>query len=232
MTAPGCLLEAVSALARKTLDFINRRMFGATWTPLHDGTWPVLVVDAIAVDPNDTQTILVAIDGSGVNRTTDGGDTWQIGIGGTGALAGRSLRFRPDSSTELFLGTSSLAVFRSTDSGDHFVQSSNGISEINLFSVDANPLASNELAVAFQGQNNGGVLRSLDGGVTWDLESAPPTRYSAVRFAPDGRLYAISSWPIDRGPGRVVPSREQRDMDSAWSGPRSFVRIRSQRRAF
>ena len=168
---------------------------GATWTPLHNGTWPVLVVDAIAVDPNDTQTILVAIDGSGVNRTTDGGNTWQIGIGGTGALAGRSLRFRPDSSTELFLGTSSLAVFRSTDSGDHFVQSSNGISEINLFSVDANPLASNELALAFQGQNNGGVLRSLDGGVTWDLESAPPTRYSAVRFAPDGRLYAISSGP-------------------------------------
>ena len=38
---------------------------GATWSPLHDGTWPVLVVDAIAVDPNDTQTIFVAIDGSG-----------------------------------------------------------------------------------------------------------------------------------------------------------------------
>ena len=47
---------------------------GATWTPLHDNTWPVLVVDAIAVDPNDTQTILVATDGSGVNRTTDGGE--------------------------------------------------------------------------------------------------------------------------------------------------------------
>jgi len=168
---------------------------GATWTPLHDNTWPVLVVDAIAVDPNDAQTILVATDGSGVNRTTDGGSTWQIGTGGTGSLAGRSLRFRPDSSTELFLGTSSLAVFSSTDGGDHFVQSSSGISELNLFSVDASPLASNELAVAFQGQNNGGVLRSLDGGVTWDLESAPPTRYSAARFAPDGRLYAISSGP-------------------------------------
>ena len=75
------------------------------------------------------------------------------------SLAGRSLRFRPDSSTELFLGTSSLAVFRSTDGGDHFVQSSHGISEINLFSVDANPLASNELAIAFQGQNNGGCFK-------------------------------------------------------------------------
>jgi photosystem II stability/assembly factor-like uncharacterized protein len=168
---------------------------GATWTPLHDGTWPVLVVGGIAVDPNDAQTILVATDGSGVNRTTDGGGSWEIGIGGTDALAGRSLRFRPDSSTELLLGVSSLAVFRSTDGGDHFVQSSNGISELNLFSIDASVVASNELAEAFQGQNNGGVLRSVDGGVTWDVESAPPTRYSAVRFAPDGKLYAISAGP-------------------------------------
>jgi photosystem II stability/assembly factor-like uncharacterized protein len=168
---------------------------GASWTPLHDNTWPVLVVDAIAVDPNDAQTILVAVDGSGVNRTTDGGATWEIGIGGTGALAGRSLRFRSGTSTDLFLGTSSLAVFRSTDSGNTFVQSSNGITELNLFSVDANPLGPGELAVAFQGLNDGGVLTSLDGGVTWQLESAPPTRYSNVRFAPDGTLYAISSGP-------------------------------------
>jgi photosystem II stability/assembly factor-like uncharacterized protein len=51
------------------------------------------------------------------------------------------------------------------------------------------------MAVAFQGQNNGGVLSSADGGVTWQLESAPPTRYSAVGFAPDGTLYAISAGP-------------------------------------
>jgi photosystem II stability/assembly factor-like uncharacterized protein len=155
----------------------------------------VLVVDAIAVDPNDAETILVATDGSGVNRTTDGGATWQIGIGGTGALAGRSLRFRTGNSTDLYLGTSSLAVFRSTDGGNTFVHSSNGITELNLFSVDANPLASAELAVAFQGANDGGVFSSTDGGVTWLLEQAPPTRYSNVRFAPDGTLYAISSGP-------------------------------------
>ena len=168
---------------------------GATWTPLHDGTWPVLVVDAIAVDPNDAQTILVAVDGSGVNRTTDGGATWQIGAGGTSTLAGRSLRFRPGTSTDLLLGTSSLAVFGSTDGGGSFTQSSSGISELNLFSVDANPLVPTELAVAFQGANNGGVLSSTDAGATWHIESAPGTRYSAVRFAPDGTLYAISTGP-------------------------------------
>jgi len=168
---------------------------GMTWTPLHDGTWPILVVEDIAVDPGDSSRIFVAIDGGGVNRTTDGGGSWEIGVGGTQSLAGRSIRFQPGNSQELFLGTSSLAVFRSTNGGDTFVQSSEGISELDLFSIDANPLDPNELAVAFQGQNNGGLLSSADGGTTWQLESAPPTRYSAVRFAPDGTLYAISTGP-------------------------------------
>ena len=168
---------------------------GVTWIPLHDGTWPILVVEDIAVDSNDAGKIFVAIDGGGVNRTTDGGATWQIGVGNTQALAGRSIRFRPENSDELFLGTSSLAVFRSTNGGDAFVQSSEGISELDLFSIDANPLNSDELAVAFQGANNGGVFSSTDGGSSWQLESAPPTRYSAVRFAPEGTLYAISAGP-------------------------------------
>jgi photosystem II stability/assembly factor-like uncharacterized protein len=154
-----------------------------------------LVVEDIAVDPNDAGRIFVAIDGGGVNRTTDGGVTWQVGVGGSQALAGRSIRFRPGNSQELFLGTSSLAVFQSTNGGDTFVQSSEGISELDLFSIDANPLNPDEIAVAFQGQNNGGVLSSTDAGTTWLLESAPPTRYSAVGFAPDGTLYAISSGP-------------------------------------
>ena len=186
---------------------------GVTWTPLHDNTWPVLVVEDIAVDPNDAARIFVAIDGGGVNRTTDGGATWQIGIGNSQALAGRSIRFRPGDSQELFLGTSSLAVYRSTNGGDTLVQSSEGISELDLFSIDANPLNPDEIAVAFQGQNNGGVFSSTDSGATWLLESAPPTRYSNVRFAPDGTLYAISS-----GPSSIAPEGlYRRENNGIWT---------------
>src|SRR6266850_4714776 len=186
---------------------------GVTWPPLHDGTWPVLVVEDIAVDPSDAARIFVAIDGGGVNRTTDGGASWQIGIGGSQALAGRSIRFRPGNAQELFLGTSSLAVFHSTNGGDTFVQSSEGISELDLFSIDANPLTPDEIAVAFQGQNNGGVFASTDGGITWEQQSVPPTRYSAVRFASNGTLYAISS-----GPSTVAPEGlYRRENNGSWT---------------
>jgi photosystem II stability/assembly factor-like uncharacterized protein len=186
---------------------------GVTWTPLHDASWPILVVDAIAVDPADPDTILVATDGSGVHRTTDAGDTWELSVGDTGALSGRALRFRPGSSSELFLGTSSLAVFRSRDGGDSFTSSADGISELGLTSIAANPRDRDELAVSFEGQNNGGVMSSTDGGTTWTVEAAPPTRYSAVQFAPDGTLHALSS-----GPSSVAPEGlYRRGADGEWA---------------
>jgi hypothetical protein len=185
---------------------------GASWVPLHDAGWPVPVVEDIVIDPADPDTMLVATDGSGVHRSVDGGETWQLGVGGTGALAARSLRFAPGSSAELFLGTSSLAVFRSADGGDTFGQSAEGISELGLTSIRANPLDPDEIAVSFEGQNDGGVLSSTDGGASWTLESAPPTRYSAVGFGPDGALYALSS-----GPSSVAPEGlYRRGSDGSW----------------
>lgn len=186
---------------------------GVTWTALHDNTWPVPVVTDIDVDPSDRNTIVVATAGTGVHRSTDGGATWQLTIGGTDALTGRAVRFQPGDSGTIFLGTDARAVYRSTDGGASFVQSSDGIAEIELHSVHANPLDPDELAIAFQGLNGGGVFSSVDGGVTWKPEPVPPTRYSAVRFAPDGTLYALSS-----GPSSVAPEGlYRRDADGSWT---------------
>jgi hypothetical protein len=186
---------------------------GVTWNALDDGTWPLLVVTDIAVDPNDAQTILVSTDGAGINRTTNGGTSWETGIGGTGALAAQSIRFAPGSSTELFSGATSLAVWKSGDGGDNFAESSNGISELPLFAIASSPTDPLEIAVAFQGNNSGGVFSSSDGGATWIVESAPPTRYSKVGFAPDGTLYAISS-----GPSSVAPEGlYRRESNGSWT---------------
>ncbi|HLU44255.1 MAG TPA: hypothetical protein VKZ67_04435, partial [Natronosporangium sp.] len=185
---------------------------GAAWTPLHDATWPLLVVEDVAVAPGDPDTLLVATDGTGVHRSTDGGQTWEIGIGGSDALAGRAVRFAPGDPDTVFLGVSSLAVWRSTDGGDAFTASSEGIAELNLTSVAANPLNPDELAVSFRGQNDGGVLSSTDAGQSWRVESTPPTRYGAVAFAPDGTLYALST-----GPSSVAPEGlYQRQPDGTW----------------
>jgi len=187
---------------------------GVTWTPLHDPSWPLLVVTAIAVDAADAQTIAVATDGTGVNLTHDGGATWDIGVGGTGALAAQSVRYAPASSSQMFVGANSLGVFVSSDGGSDFAASSSGISELSLYSIAASPVDPLQLAVAFQGPNNGGVFSSADGGVTWTVEVVPPTRYSQVGFSPSGVLYAISS-----GPSTVAPEGlYRRESSGRWTG--------------
>jgi len=186
---------------------------GVNWTPLHDGTWPLLVVSDVELDPADRDVILAATEGAGVNRTTDGGATWEPGIGGSGDYTLASARFAPGSSSTIFLGASSIGVVRSFDAGATFEISSVGIGQLDVRSVASNPIDQGELAVAFQGLNDGGVYSSTDGGQTWLLEGCPPTRYNLVRFAPDGRLYAISD-----GPSTVAPEAlYRRDPAGTWS---------------
>lgn len=186
---------------------------GQNWIPLHAG-WPLLIATAIAIDPNDTQTIVVATDGSGLNRTRDGGTTWELGIGDSSALATQSVRYAPGSSQDLLVGANSLGVYLSGDGGADLHGASNGISELNLFSIAANPLDPQQLAVAFQGNNSGGVFTSTDGGAHWTLEATLPTRYSKVGYSPAGVLYAISS-----GPSSVAPEGlYRRESSGTWTG--------------
>lgn len=183
---------------------------GATWTPLHTSNWPLRVVTDIAIDPADVDTILVATDGAGINRSTDGGASWTVRVTGSAQLAAQSVSFDGNA---VYAGASSLAVFKSADGGASFAQSADGISQINLYSIAVSPLDTTQVAVAFQGANNGGVYSTTDGGAHWTLEDLPPTRYSSVGYAPDGTLYAISSGPT----GIAQEGLYRREGDGSWT---------------
>ncbi|MDM7917333.1 MAG: hypothetical protein QUU85_19020, partial [Candidatus Eisenbacteria bacterium] len=186
---------------------------GASWTDLSGG-WPNLYVRDIEIDPTNSSVLLAGTDGDGVFRSTNGGVSWSFGIGGSGSFSVRSVRFAPASASRILLGLGSLGVYQSEDGGATFVPSSNGIMALDVYSVAASPVDPLEIAIAYQGQNDGGVYRSTDGGESWGLEAVPPTRYSHVGFAYDGTLYAISS-----GPSSVAPEGlYRRNPDGTWTG--------------
>ncbi|MCH7705340.1 MAG: hypothetical protein IIB61_09515, partial [Planctomycetes bacterium] len=187
---------------------------GATWTALHDESWPSLVIHDIDVDPNNANVIYAGSAGSGVFRTTDGGDTWTFFVGGSGSLSLNSVRFAPGDSTRILLGASSVGVLQSTDAGDSFLPSSVGIGALNVVSAAAHPNDEAHLAIAFQGLNDGGVFSSINSGKNWFLEPLPPTRYNTVLFSPDGTLYALSD-----GPSTIAPEGlYRRNGDGTWTG--------------
>lgn len=174
---------------------------GATWTALHDGTWPTLVANDIEVGAGGA--LFVGSGGFGVFRSLDGGATWTFGVGGTGGFTVNEVSVLPQSASVVFLGATSNAVWRSTNGGSSFAPSSSGIAALDVYSVASNPLNPFELAIAFQGQNNGGVYTTTDGGSRWTLAALPGTRFESVEFAPDGTLYAISDGPTTVAPEGV-----------------------------
>jgi photosystem II stability/assembly factor-like uncharacterized protein len=187
---------------------------GANWDALSANDWPLLVVTGIAVDPADPDTLLVSTDGAGINRSSNGGVDWEFGVGDTGSTSAQSVRYAHDDADTVLVGANAFGVLLSADGGDAFAVSSQGISELDLYSVAASPVDPDQIAVAVQGNNSGGVFSSDDGGATWVVEPVPSTRYSKVGFAPDGTLYAISS-----GPSSIAPEGlYRREAGGSWTG--------------
>jgi photosystem II stability/assembly factor-like uncharacterized protein len=196
----------------QTFGLYSSSDLGVSWTPLHDGTWPNLIVNKIALDPNNASNILVGTVG-GIFRSTTGGASWSFGVGGTAQISVETVRFAPGSSSQAFLGGDSVGVFKSADGGQSFAQSSVGISALNVYSIAANSTNNADMAIAFQSTNSGGVFRTLDGGQHWALEAVPPVRWNTVGYSFSGTLYAISDGPTNT----YQEALYRRNNDATWT---------------
>ncbi len=167
---------------------------GQAWTQLANG-WPTPVAGGVTIDPNNPNVILAATP-DGLHKSIDGGQTWTISSGASSGFSLASVRFAPGSSLRVAAGASSFGVILSDNAAANTRVSSAGLGALDIYSVAVNPVNPAELAAAFQSLNNGGVYASTNGGVTWQLQSAPGTRYSYVKFDSGGTLYALSTGPV------------------------------------
>src|SRR5450755_4016445 len=78
-------------------------------------------IHAVAVDPTNPRTVYVGYDLQGLWKTTDNGASWfQVGVGLTN-WEFRALAIAPSDPSTLFAVTSS-GVYRSTDSGENWLE--------------------------------------------------------------------------------------------------------------
>lgn len=145
---------------------------GATWSPAGGGVDALSAVGAtdVIVDPaNSLHWYLATGDSDGATtysigliETFDAGVSWQttglsLPVGGGGKIF--KVEFHPDSANVIFVASSS-GLYRSIDSGASFSSVKTG--EIRDFEFNLG--ASNIVTV---GEENVGVFRSVDYGLTW-----------------------------------------------------------------
>jgi photosystem II stability/assembly factor-like uncharacterized protein len=121
----------------------------------------------LAIDPTDSRKLYAAAGGSTVSRSIDGGDTWTSSPVGGYTVYAKAVAVDPRHPTTVYAGTTRYSgsyptgVFRSDDSGQTWHLTGLG----NAF-VYTLVVAPTDPSVVFA-RSSGRLLRSADGGATW-----------------------------------------------------------------
>ena len=168
-------------MADKTLIYVGAEASGLyrkeagddRWENLTRGMAPSAQVRAIAIHPDDPTTIFAGTQ-RGVYRSIDRGDNWER-MNMTEGRVVWSIKFHPNDSKIMFLGTEGSEVFKSEDGGEHWT----------YMSTISNPdsvqmaFATRILGIGIEASNPnnmyaalevGGAAASTDGGKSWKID--------------------------------------------------------------
>ena len=122
----------------------------------------------LVVNPSAHNTIYAAFHEHGPYRSLDSGNSWSPIREGIEDLTGRAILIDPETSnpSTLYYGVWRYdSVYKSTDGGDSWLLSNNGIYYTHVFGMVIDRLLTDTIYLA---TFNHGVLKTMDGGETWD----------------------------------------------------------------
>lgn len=180
----GNRMNSVSAYEEK-IKFEKQNNFQrnktANWQPLGPVTWTSSSynpgngrINAVRVDPNDSNRIYVGTPAGGCWKTTDGGQTWNPISDNLPVIGVTDIAINPNNSNEIYIATGdgfsgttySIGVLKSIDQGATW-----NATNLNFFRSQSvrsrrlaiNPLDPSILWVA----TNAGLFKTRDGGNSW-----------------------------------------------------------------
>ncbi len=163
---------------------------GLTWSPVFTGPGHSFV-NALAVDPGNSQVVWAAMTFGGIRKSTNGGATWASIPGsmpmGPAPSSVVAIAVHPASSnTVLMLGMD--GVYRTTDGGTSWSQ------VMHLSSWNGDLVADRAAPGTFYAAGSDGVAFTADGGTTWNHLDAGLTNTDVQALAIDpaehARIYA------------------------------------------
>lgn len=172
---------------------------GSTYSPLANSPH---YIRKIAVDPADGNVVFVSggstSNGTGIYKTSDGGQTWQQKRAPDGTLWFQSFSFSPVDSNLIYASAPG-AVLKTIDGGDHWslvdFGGRTGTTPVGT-SVLFDPLIPTTITMFNIGAESG-FARSVDGGLTWSETplaiAGPITGFEAALMLGPGELIAGTS---------------------------------------
>ncbi len=120
---------------------------------------------------------LWATDGTKLQKSVDGGATFQAPV--QGLPEGYGIRLAFDPAVEKVWAATSSGIYESTNGGQGWVERNNGIpaDQRSIVAIDAHP---SRTGLAWAVSGRGKVYRTSDGGLTWSAVAAPLMGYSST----------------------------------------------------
>lgn len=186
-------------------------------------------INAIAVDPNNDNVILIGAASGGIFKSTDGGTTWNPVFDDALFLAIGDITFEPGNSQVIWAGTGDPnitgypfigdGIYKSTDAGATWTNmgltAQRIISRIVVDPVNPNNIYVGTMGLPFERNNNRGLYKSTDGGNSWAQSLFVANQAGIIDLQMDPTnpqvLYA-SSW-----------DRIRTNQESVVSGPNAKV---------
>ena len=113
-------------------------------------------VNALAVDPKRPDIIYAGTQDHGVQKSTDGGDSWSPANNGLTSLIVKALVVSPVNPDVIYAGTWEGGVFRSTDAGENWTAINTGLTGMYVLSLAADPV---DMDVLYAGTQEKGVYK-------------------------------------------------------------------------
>ena len=165
------------------------KAFAQSSSKSSDGEWTEIGpynlggrINCIAIHPDNDNIILSGTAGGGVFRTEDGGNTWTPLTDDLTHLPIGHIVFDPVDPSIIYVGTGDPniggtvwvgnGIYKSTDSGETWTYL--GLEECKIISkIAVNPLNTDQIfaatmGVPFERNNDRGLYRSNDGGLSWE----------------------------------------------------------------
>ena len=156
---------------------------GQTWTPSLTNVGGIGVMDwvySLAINPNASNQVFAATHENGPFRSDDYGSTWHAIYKGINDPSGRAIVISPQAeySSILYHGVWHFdSVYKSINSGDLWTTSNHEYPNVKVYSMAIDPHSADSVLLATFSH---GLLRTFDGGSTWQYAGLSDEIYSIV----------------------------------------------------